>query len=531
MIPTPPTDAMDPTVPRLALLPRNALVDRFRVLDVLGEGGTAVVYRVQHQTLGSIHALKVVAVPSRIILRRLMGEGRAQARIRHPNIVAVHDMIEVDGCPGLILEYIDGPNLEVALLGGALDLDLADLVGRSLLRGIAAAHHAGFIHRDLKPANVLLSLSDPDQPMGGIVPKVADFGLARELSNEQRRTRSGVFMGTPHYMAPEQVRDARNVDERADLWSAGTVLYELVTGVRAFDGEHLLDLFNRIDTGQIPPIERDVPDRMRAAIDAALQVDPADRIGDANALLALWCGDVDDIQLQQRLAHSTAGDTLRALARPAPVGLEPLRGTSAAPTYPMAPAPAPLDDGPRSRFMLGAALATLIVATLGFAGITAFAAGLVLMQRSTQPTPTVVPAPSGAAPPPPEAPPPPPAAPAPIRTEPRAVTPPPAAIPEADPPPERSPARAPLPEPTPDPPAADPGTGELRVLGEVDVDLFAEDGGRHHPDVPLAPGRYVARVRFGDAEPITAGNVTIVAGQTATLACEPYLQRCNVIAE
>ncbi|MCA9489475.1 MAG: serine/threonine protein kinase, partial [Myxococcales bacterium] len=206
---------------RLALLDTGTRIDRYVVLDVIGQGGMAVVYRVRHESLGSLHALKVVGVPSRSIMQRLLAEGKAQARVRHRNIVAVHDVIEVDGSPGLVMEYVNGPSLDGLIHHVQLDLVTIDRVGRALLRGVQAAHDAGLIHRDLKPANVLVSLEDD-----GLIPKIADFGLVKDVAGGSD-TRTGSMMGTPNYMSPEQIRDTKSVDHRTDLFALGAILYEL----------------------------------------------------------------------------------------------------------------------------------------------------------------------------------------------------------------------------------------------------------------------------------------------------------------
>jgi len=175
------------------------VVDRYVIEQKIGQGGMAVVYRARHSQLGTLHAIKVLQVPALAIRDRLLLEGRAQATLRHPNIVNVTDVIDVHGAPGLVMELVEGPSLDDLLARVQLTIPQVDELARGILAGVAEAHRHGLIHRDLKPANVML------KPTGtGFVPKVTDFGLAKVLSADEGpgRTQSNVAMGTPAYMAP-----------------------------------------------------------------------------------------------------------------------------------------------------------------------------------------------------------------------------------------------------------------------------------------------------------------------------------------
>ena len=252
----------------------------------------AAVYLAQHTTLGSLHAIKVLTLPTPAIQQRLLQEGRAQGTLKHANIVTVTDVIEVGGSPGLVMEYVDGPSLQQLLSHQALTLVQADDLARGILRGVAAAHRHGLIHRDLKPGNVLLGLTED-----GLQAKITDFGLAKVLLGPQLgggiQTRSGLPMGTPSYMAPEQINDAANVDQRADVWAIGCILYELVSGRRAFVGDDIIDTYRMVRDNDRPPIRQwvaDLPERMEAAIEGALVADPKSRIADVGALRLIWQG-------------------------------------------------------------------------------------------------------------------------------------------------------------------------------------------------------------------------------------------------
>jgi len=192
-------------------------VDRYTVLGPLGAGGTASVYLARHAALGTLHALKILTAPALAIRQRLLQEGRIQARLRHPNIVPVTEVVECAGCPGLVMEYVDGPTLARFLAQARPTPAQIDDLASALLAGVAAAHAVGLAHRDLKPSNILLAIEG-----ARVIPRIADFGLAKLLDagpDGDDLTGSGVAMGTPAYMAPEQIRDARAADARADIWA------------------------------------------------------------------------------------------------------------------------------------------------------------------------------------------------------------------------------------------------------------------------------------------------------------------------
>lgn len=265
---------------------------RFVVDGVIGAGGTATVYRVHHERLNTVHALKILELTSDTIRERLLTEGQAQATLNHPNIVAVTDILDLDGQPGLLMEYIDGPSLEDALVEYPFTLDDLEALFLGIVDGVEAAHGLGFVHRDLKLANILLEPTPQ-----GFVPKITDFGLAKVLSNRiaASATQTGVAMGTPGFMAPEQVRDAGKVDERADFFSLGCVLYEMVSGKRTFPGDEVLQIYIAVTKVDFIPIREhvpDLPDRFEAAIRGCLQKDPDERIPDAATLRAVLAGQI-----------------------------------------------------------------------------------------------------------------------------------------------------------------------------------------------------------------------------------------------
>ncbi len=259
----------------------GTVVDRYRVEAELGRGGMARVYRVRHVTLDTAFALKVLVLGGEDLRQRLVREGRVQARLDHPNLVAVRDVLDLSEGPALLMDYVDGPSMDRWLATESPDEPTRAQVVEGILDGVGFAHAQGVVHRDLKPANVLMERRD-----GVWHPRVADFGLAKIVGGEEGdvlQTRTGRPMGTPSYMAPEQVRSAKHVDARADVFALGCILYELWCDRRAFVGEDSLEVFNRVTKGRfLPPrsLRADVPTPVEAAVLGALEVDPAARIPD-----------------------------------------------------------------------------------------------------------------------------------------------------------------------------------------------------------------------------------------------------------
>jgi serine/threonine protein kinase len=203
-------------------------IEQYRVESLLGEGGLAVVYRVEHASLGSVHAMKLLRIATPQARQALLHEGRCQGRVHHPNVVAVTDILSIEGRPALVLEHVSGPTLEAWLEQSPRNLGELLAVFRGVVRGVEAIHAQRLIHGDLKPSNVLLART-PE----GLVPKVADFGLVRDLTGAP----SPVGLGTPGYSAPEWLEGSTEIDTRADLFSLGALLYRMLTGRPPFVGD------------------------------------------------------------------------------------------------------------------------------------------------------------------------------------------------------------------------------------------------------------------------------------------------------
>ncbi len=266
----------------------------FDVEEAIGRGATADVYRVRARRSDDRYALKVLTDASPSLTRRLRQEFALQQGLIHPNIVRTLRLLDLpNGAPAILMELIEGPSLAELIHMRITSIELVDRLANQILAGAKAAHEAGLIHRDLKPGNILLSTSN-----GGYVAKLADFGLAKamdpgdEVSSSRHSTRAGTPMGTPSYMAPEQIRNAKGVDERADVFAIGAVMYEMLCGEPPFDGDMLSVLANAEAGVYHRPGSRvpNLPPRMETAIAGALCPKLDERIPNVATLEALWKG-------------------------------------------------------------------------------------------------------------------------------------------------------------------------------------------------------------------------------------------------
>ncbi len=261
-------------------LPR---IGGYDVEGVLGEGGMGIVYKARHRRLNRPVALKMIkgAAGDRSVVRdRFEAEARAVASIDHPNIVKIFEIGEHDGQPYFSLEFLGGGNLARKLAAKPQPAAEAARIVEVLARAVSVAHQQRIIHRDLKPANVLLGVD-------GTL-KISDFGLVKQLEDESGQTMSGVILGTPCYMAPEQARgELRNIGPAADQYALGAILYELLTGRPPFQGMSTLDTLDMVrGKDPIPPSQ--LQPRMHPDIETiclkCLQKEPERRYADVLAL-------------------------------------------------------------------------------------------------------------------------------------------------------------------------------------------------------------------------------------------------------
>jgi serine/threonine-protein kinase len=233
---------------------------RWRVGRKIGEGGMAEVYVADPIDGGTQVAVKIVRaeyLEDRAVLERFLEEARVSARLIHPNIVRVHECAAAeDGSPYLVMELLQGVPLGAYTQGGGrVHPAQAVPILHGILAGLAAAHAQNVVHRDLKPENVFLTRDAG----GAFVVKVLDFGIAKvmdEAGGMGSRTRTGMLLGTPAFMSPEQVKSARQVDARTDLWSAGVLFYEMLTGREAFAAETEFARLTAVMTGEPTPVDQ-----------------------------------------------------------------------------------------------------------------------------------------------------------------------------------------------------------------------------------------------------------------------------------
>ena len=279
----------DPLVGRL-------VAERYRIVQLLGRGGMGVVYKAEHVHIGKLVALKLLhgelgADPT--VARRFRREAEAASRLSSPHTVQIFDYGESDGLVYIAMEYIEGEDLGVHLdRERALPYPRAARICAQVAASVAEAHAVGIVHRDLKPENVMCSpvLGHPD------FVKVLDFGLAKlreEDTDALTLTRAGHIVGTPYYMAPEQIR-GEEVDPRTDVYALGAILYKCVAGVPPFVGSTPMSVLTKHLTDEVVPLgERldGIPRALDAIVLRALAKEPTDRFGSAaqmrDALLAM----------------------------------------------------------------------------------------------------------------------------------------------------------------------------------------------------------------------------------------------------
>jgi len=273
--------------------PPAVLLGKYRLTRTLGSGGMGVVYEAHHDLLGIDVAIKVLRpelAPEQHGAARLLNEARAAARIESEHIVRVLDVgVLENGIPFLVMDRLYGQDFEKLLKGhGPLSIrDAVDYLLEALV-AVGAAHSAGIIHRDLKPSNLFLA----EKKDGSNVVKVLDFGIAKRLSNPAESwagaiTTTGSVMGSPAYMAPEQLRAAKQVDGRADIWATGVILYELLTGKSPFLRSNAFHVLTAVLEDNPPPpgtLRREIPPQLESAILRCLKRDPNARFPHALGL-------------------------------------------------------------------------------------------------------------------------------------------------------------------------------------------------------------------------------------------------------
>ncbi len=264
------TPTSNKAVERAAGHPKSGdvVAGKYRIDGLLGEGGMGVVLAARHVRTGKAVALKwLPADHDRETRRRLLLEARVAGRIQHPNVVDVYDFGEHEGAVFLIMERLMGVPLSAAMRGPMTVHDGVRLL-MPVLRGVGAAHAQGVIHRDLKPDNIFLCEDGHGQPT---TVKVLDFGISKFFDDPNMSlTQTGVILGTPLYMAPEQLMGRKNLDGRCDIYALGAILYEMVEGVPAHDAASFAELSVKKLEHPPRPFAQPLPDAFRTVVLRAL---------------------------------------------------------------------------------------------------------------------------------------------------------------------------------------------------------------------------------------------------------------------
>jgi len=305
-------------------LSEGMLLGRYRLLRRLATGGMGTVWVARDERLHREVAVKVlpeIMVSDEEVRGRFEREARAMARVLHPNVVPIFDMGTADPSTGeelpfIVMELVEGTSLDRLLAGeGRLDLGRALAIAGQVARALGAAHDAGIIHRDLKPSNIMVT------PSGTV--KVLDFGLARLAQQDEcpelTLTQPGMVLGSCPYMSPEQAL-GESLGPPSDIFACGAVLYEMISGRRAFVGTTPVEVLRRVASAEFVPLERvapDTPGEVAAVLDRCLQKAPERRYADGNALAR------DLAAAQERMQGGS--DTARTRAAPSRVSAMVLR--------------------------------------------------------------------------------------------------------------------------------------------------------------------------------------------------------------
>jgi serine/threonine-protein kinase len=264
--------------------PGSLMGSRFEILSILGTGGMGVVYKARDRELDDLVALKMIkreVAGDRALVERLKSELKLARKITHPNVLRTFDFGEIDGVPFISMEYVRGITMRAMLeQSGRPPYSAAMRLARQLLAGLSAAHQLEIIHRDIKPENALLD------SLGNV--KLMDFGLARPVQRlEPGQTQAGWIVGTPHYLAPEQI-EGREADQRADVYACGVLLFEIFTGRLPYESENQMEiLLKHLKEAPTAPslFWADIPRPLEQLILRCLERSAADRPQSAQVLL------------------------------------------------------------------------------------------------------------------------------------------------------------------------------------------------------------------------------------------------------
>jgi serine/threonine-protein kinase len=263
----------------------EVLASKYRLQELLGSGGMGDVYRAVNEAVGRAVAIKVLRAEhteNAGVMERFLREARAANLVRHPNVVDVLDIgTDAAGVPFIVQELLVGEDLAslVARRGGKLPSGEVCRLMLPVVDAVAAAHTQGVVHRDIKPENVFLCRSEQ-----GAILKLLDFGISKIRAPDVQKTEAGVLMGTPAYMAPEQLQGGHEADPRSDVWALGVMMFELIAGRMPFDVPDAPSLFEAVATRDAPTLQdvgADTSASVSSLVDVCLRRDPNERYRDA----------------------------------------------------------------------------------------------------------------------------------------------------------------------------------------------------------------------------------------------------------
>jgi hypothetical protein len=465
----------------------------YRLLHPIGEGGMGTVYVAEHAALGRRAAIKVLHPAFSMrpdIVMRFFNEARAASAITDPGIIQIFDVGQhTDGSAYIVMELLEGEPLDRRLrMRRALPVEAALRIVRQVAKSLGAAHARGIVHRDLKPENIFLV---PDtEVIGGERAKILDFGIAKLIGETNLKTQTSAVMGTPAYMSPEQCRGAGAVDERADVYSLGCVLFTLITGRPPFDAEgggEIIAMHLREAPPRLSSLAPGISPELDALVARCLEKDPARRFASGGELAAA----ISQLAAQPAAAQPAAAATVHAPARAAASTASTANTTLSAATGSFRPA--------RSR--------KTSIAVVGAVAAVAVGAVLAAVALRSQDAPTAGTSPAlaagepAAAAPPAAAPPaPPPAAqPAPPAAAPPTAAPPAAAPPAATPPAITLPSQAPAAEPaapatpTPAAPRAEPAAAPKGARPRREASAKPPEASAKPPEASAKPTPQASR--------------------------------------
>jgi hypothetical protein len=369
-------------------------IGKYRIVDQLGRGGMGAVYRAVDETLDREVAVKVLnpGLEAGDVMKRFRTEAMTLARLNHPEIATIHEIYRFDQDLLMVMELVRGETLDqLSQRSGPLPPERAAYLVAQVLGALGHAHQAGIVHRDLKPANVMVTET------GGI--KITDFGIAR-VSGAEHLTVDGQMMGTPAYMAPEQVL-GQEVDGRADLYSCGVLFYRLLTGALPFEADTAIGMVQKALSDPPTPAHvhrADLPDWCQTILDRALAKSPAARFQTAEEFRAALMSAIGSVATEQTGAYAAA----RLPDLPSPTGTTPAALPRPAVATGRTPKPQTPGEGAtivlqRNHFAIAGILLTILavgVAVLAVVALRRQPAATNVQSTADQPAVTETPAPT-----------------------------------------------------------------------------------------------------------------------------------------